>query len=194
MMRAAEASPAIMSQYLRIASSRFSIVSSSAADLALISSLICRSITRALPVPTRAPVPRARLRYGKCGERRRVPAPISTKRRRVLCWAPSPIMLMPGLRGLNMANALSSNSESGAFRFVRAGSTGFSVLFLIVFFWATWILYTKPLAIDFLSYWAASKLVLSGHVPSVYNLTAHNDVELLVAPIGGLLPFAYPPP
>lgn len=93
-----------------------------------------------------------------------------------------------------MANALGSNSESGAFRFVRAGSTGFSVLFLIVFFWATWILYTKPLAIDFLSYWAASKLVLSGHVPSVYNLTAHNDVELLVAPIGGLLPFAYPPP
>lgn len=93
-----------------------------------------------------------------------------------------------------MANASDSNSESAAFRFVRAGSIGFSLLFVIVFFWATLILYTKPLAIDFLSYWAASKLVLTAHVPSVYNLTAHNDVELLVAPIGGLLPFAYPPP
>jgi hypothetical protein len=93
-----------------------------------------------------------------------------------------------------MADASNASSESGGFRFVRAGSIGFSVLFLIVAFWATWILYTKPLAIDFLSYWAASRLVLTGHVPSVYNLTAHNDVELLVAPIGGLLPFAYPPP
>ena len=60
-----------------------------------------------------------------------------------------------------MANALSSNSESGAFRFVRAGSTGFSVLFLIVFFWATWILYTKPLAIDFLSYFGEALRRLS---------------------------------
>lgn len=81
------------------------------------------------------------------------------------------------------------------FRFVRAGAIGFSILFLIIAFWATWILYTKPLAIDFLSYWAASRLVLTGHLASVYTLEAHHAAEELIAPIkNGWLPFAYPPP
>src|SRR5438309_9778663 len=86
------------------------------------------------------------------------------------------------------------DAEIGAFRFVRAGAVGCSILFVIVAFWAVWILYTKPLALDFLSYWAASKLALSGRIPSVYSLTAHHAVEMLIAPIGGWLPFAYPPP
>ena len=81
------------------------------------------------------------------------------------------------------------------FRFVRAGAIGFSILFVIVAFWATWILYTKPLAIDFLSYWAASHLVLAGHLASVYTLEAHHAAEEMIAPIkNGWLPFAYPPP
>ena len=82
-----------------------------------------------------------------------------------------------------------------AFRFVRAAAVGFSILFVIIAFWATWILFTKPLAIDFLSYWAASRLVLTGQLASVYTLEAHHAAEELIAPIkDGWLPFAYPPP
>jgi hypothetical protein len=48
---------------------------------------------------------------------------------------------------------------------------------------------------DFLSYWAASRLVLTGHLASVYTLEAHHAVEETIAPIkNGWLPFAYPPP
>jgi hypothetical protein len=81
-----------------------------------------------------------------------------------------------------------------AFRFVRAGAIGFSVLFVIVAFWAVGILYTKPLAMDFLSYWAAGRLVVTGHLAAVYDLQAHLATEEAIAPIGGWLPFVYPPP
>src|ERR1044071_2146659 len=65
----------------------------------------------------------------------------------------------------------------------------------IIAFWATWILYTKPIAMDFLSYWAASRLVLMGQLSSVYTLEAHHALEETIAPIkNGWLPFAYPPP
>jgi hypothetical protein len=84
--------------------------------------------------------------------------------------------------------------ERGAFRFARAGAVGFSLLFGILAVWTFWIMATKPKAVDFLAYWAAAKLVLSNHVPSVYNVAAHHAVEMLVAPIGGFLPFPYPPP
>lgn len=86
-----------------------------------------------------------------------------------------------------------ANSRS-AFRFVRAGAVGFSILFVIIACWAVWILYTKPIAMDFLSYWAAAKLALSGKIASVYSLTAHHAVEIRISPIDGWLPFAYPPP
>lgn len=92
---------------------------------------------------------------------------------------------------MNMAD---SNAERGSFRFVRAAAVGFSILFVIVALWAVWILYTKPIAMDFLSYWAAAKLALSGGIASVYSLTAHHAVEIQIAPIDGWLPFAYPPP
>lgn len=82
-----------------------------------------------------------------------------------------------------------------AFHLVRAGSVGFSILFVIIALWATWILYTKPIAMDFLSYWAASRLALTGHLTSVYTLEAHHALEETIAPIkNGWLPFAYPPP
>ena len=82
-----------------------------------------------------------------------------------------------------------------AFHLVRAGAVGFSILFVIIAFWATWILYTKPIAMDFLSYWSASRLVLTHHLASVYTLEAHHAVEETIAPIkNGWLPFAYPPP
>lgn len=68
------------------------------------------------------------------------------------------------------------------------------MLFVVIAFWATWFLYAKSLAVDFLSYWAASHLVLGGHPELAYNLQAHHVAEMLVRPIDGLLPFAYPPP
>ena len=93
-----------------------------------------------------------------------------------------------------MADPSPRSPNVAAFRFVRAAATGFSILFVIIAFWATWILYTKPIPVDFLSYWSASRLVLSGQVASVYDIHAHRAIERLIAPISGWNPFPYPPP
>jgi hypothetical protein len=57
-----------------------------------------------------------------------------------------------------------------------------------------WILRATPKAVDFLSYWAAGRLALSGDAASAYDLGIHHAMEGTVVPFGGLLPFAYPPP
>jgi len=80
------------------------------------------------------------------------------------------------------------------FRFVRAGATGFAILFVIIAFWAAWFVYSKPMVIDFLAYWAAARLALAGQIASVYDVAAHQAAEQVIAPIHGWLPFAYPPP
>jgi alpha-1,2-mannosyltransferase len=68
------------------------------------------------------------------------------------------------------------------------------MLFVLMACWAVWVSFTTPKSIDFLSYWAAAKLVLSGHSAAAYDIDAHREVERAVVPIKGLLPFAYPPP
>src|ERR1043165_1136890 len=85
-------------------------------------------------------------------------------------------------------------ADRGTFRFVHAGAIGFSVLFVIIAVWAAYFVYSKPMVIDFLAYWAAARLALAGHVSSVYDIVAHQAAEQVIAPIHGWLPFAYPPP
>ena len=80
------------------------------------------------------------------------------------------------------------------FRWHRAVATGMAVLFVIMACWAIWIIYSKPQAADFLSYWAAAKLVVAGTPANAYDIAAHRALELTAAPVKGLLPFPYPPP
>lgn len=47
---------------------------------------------------------------------------------------------------------------------------------------------------DFISFWAAGKLTLTGDVSAAYDITAHHKVQLALARFDGLMPFAYPPP
>jgi alpha-1,2-mannosyltransferase len=48
--------------------------------------------------------------------------------------------------------------------------------------------------VDFVSFWAAGRLALSGHAATAYDINAHRSVEETVTHIGGLMPFPYPPP
>jgi hypothetical protein len=79
-------------------------------------------------------------------------------------------------------------------RWLRAVAIAFSILFGLLAIAACWIVYTQRKAIDFLSFWAAARLVLRGEAASAYDIAAHRIVEFSVSPITGLLPFPYPPP
>jgi hypothetical protein len=55
------------------------------------------------------------------------------------------------------------------------------------------ILWQQPKPIDFLSFWAAGKMVLASNSAGIYDIAAHRAVEQSVTPVG-TLPFPYPPP
>ena len=59
---------------------------------------------------------------------------------------------------------------------------------------ACWINFNAPRPVDFVSYWAAAQMALEGRNEAIYDIAAHHSVEMTAAPVGGLLPFAYPPP
>lgn len=52
----------------------------------------------------------------------------------------------------------------------------------------------NPGGIDFVSYWAAARLTLSGTPALAYDIAAHHAVEARVADMAGLMSFPYPPP
>src|SRR3954462_8310570 len=56
------------------------------------------------------------------------------------------------------------------------------------------IIWQQPKPVDFLSFWAAGKMVLSGNSAAIYDIAAHRAGERSVVPGLGTLPFAYPPP
>lgn len=56
-----------------------------------------------------------------------------------------------------------------------------------------WIMVTDPKPVDFLSFWAAGRMVVDGAGAQIYDIEAHRAVERTVT-TGGLLPFPYPPP
>lgn len=80
------------------------------------------------------------------------------------------------------------------FRWLAVAATGFAILFVLLAIETCWIVYSKPIAVDFLSYWAAGHLVTVGRAVDSYNIVLHRLVETSMAPIRGLLPFPYPPP
>lgn len=79
-------------------------------------------------------------------------------------------------------------------RWLWAAATGFAILFVILAVWSAVANLISPSGVDFLSFWAAGRLVLNGHPGLAYNIAAHGTVEDTIAHIGGLMPFPYPPP
>jgi len=59
----------------------------------------------------------------------------------------------------------------------------------------SWYLnFRSPAYTDYLSFWAAGRLVLAGDAAGAYEIARHGAIIRNVTPIAGLLPFPYPPP
>lgn len=76
----------------------------------------------------------------------------------------------------------------------RSVATGFAILALCYGAYSIWRAAFDPIGIDLVSSWAAGRLVWAGASASAYDLAAHRAAEHAAAPLGGLLPFPYPPP
>jgi hypothetical protein len=76
----------------------------------------------------------------------------------------------------------------------RTLATACAIFIGAVVGWGFWTAASRPLKLDFLSFWAAGRLVLQGTPISAYDLAAHHRVEAQI--VGGIsiLPFPYPPP
>jgi len=81
---------------------------------------------------------------------------------------------------------------SGEGRLRRPAMT-IALLFLFVGVVALVTMLSDPYQMDFVSYWAAARLADSGNPAGAYDLALHRSVELGAIPLGGALPFAYPP-
>jgi hypothetical protein len=57
-----------------------------------------------------------------------------------------------------------------------------------------WVMWTQSPRVDFVSFWAAGRMLLDGAGPAIYDIDAHRAVEHSVAGSIGLMPFPYPPP
>ncbi|CAN7679868.1 DUF2029 domain-containing protein [Trinickia sp. LjRoot230] len=82
-------------------------------------------------------------------------------------------------------------------RFYATGVLICYVLWLAIYFVkAVWMprAYISPLSMDFLPFWSASHLALSGHAVDAYNLIALEKIETAaIAHPVGILPWLYPP-
>ena len=76
---------------------------------------------------------------------------------------------------------------------IQRGALGVGALFAGIVAAVCVILWQQPKPIDFLSFWAAGKMVLAGNSAGIYDIAAHHAVERSATPVG-TLPFPYPPP
>jgi hypothetical protein len=51
-----------------------------------------------------------------------------------------------------------------------------------------------PRQMDFVNFWAAGELALSGHAAAAYDIASHKAIQESVAATGGIMAFLYPPP
>jgi hypothetical protein len=98
--------------------------------------------------------------------------------------------LLNALRRMDSFNAERARLYSGF------GSAGFALLAAIIWFKFSVLHPTgEPLGGDFVSFWAASKLVLSGHAADAWRPALHAAAEdRLFSGPHGYLAFFYPPP
>lgn len=76
---------------------------------------------------------------------------------------------------------------------LRLAAMAVALLFLFIGVVALVTMLGDPYQMDFVSYWAAARLVLQGNPAGAYDVTLHRAVELGAIPLAGALPFAYPP-
>jgi len=79
-------------------------------------------------------------------------------------------------------------------RWLSLGALAASTLFALTIATAAWVYHTQRPGVDFASFWAAGRLARFGHPELAYHAEAHRAVEMIVANMGGLMPFPYPPP
>jgi len=79
-------------------------------------------------------------------------------------------------------------------RWLSLGALAASTLFALTVATAAWVYYSQRPGVDFASFWAAGRLARFGHPELAYHADAHRAVEMIVANMGGLMPFPYPPP
>jgi hypothetical protein len=73
-------------------------------------------------------------------------------------------------------------------------ATGIALLFVAFAFWGFWTNFVEAAGVDFISFWSAGHLVLTGHPAAAYDIDLHRSVEQTIVTRVGLLPFPYPPP
>jgi len=76
----------------------------------------------------------------------------------------------------------------------RTIATAFALVLIAFAVWGFWTILFHPKGIDFVSFWAAGRMVVAGHPADAYNIVAHRRLELTAAADTGLMPFPYPPP
>lgn len=83
---------------------------------------------------------------------------------------------------------------SGNLGWVRTIAISFALVFVLVSCWTVILVHTQAKGGDFVSYWAAAKLVVAGTPALTYDYVAHRAIELSAVQIKGILTFPYPPP
>jgi hypothetical protein len=79
-------------------------------------------------------------------------------------------------------------------RIIRNATFAFAALFGGIVAAVCWIIWTRSYSVDFVSFWAAGRMLLEGAGPAIYDIDAHRAVEQSAVGNIGLLPFPYPPP
>ena len=92
------------------------------------------------------------------------------------------------------AAQVDTGNTADPLKWYRAAAAGFAILFVMLGIWSAVTTWSNSVGVDFVSFWAAGRLALAGHAVDAYNIAAHHEVEQLVAPHVGLIPFPYPPP
>jgi len=93
-----------------------------------------------------------------------------------------------------MSDAVATRPRESGIRWPIVLAASCSALFVAVAILACVLNYSRPKVVDFLSYWAAGRLALSGAAASAYDIDLHHAVERSVVAFNGRLPFPYPPP
>jgi hypothetical protein len=92
------------------------------------------------------------------------------------------------------ASASAGDTAGQALRWHCTVATGFAGLFVIIGIWSAVANFLTPTGVDFISFWSAGRMTLSGHAPTAYDIDLHHKFEQTVAPHVGIIPFPYPPP
>ena len=79
-------------------------------------------------------------------------------------------------------------------RIIRGAILAFAALFGGIIVAACWIIWTRGYSVDFVSFWAAGRMLLDGAGPAIYDIEAHRVVEQSAVGTVKLMPFPYPPP